>query len=70
MPGKSSFEFLSVVRWRLPPNGVIVMSGTFSGDEAPSGVAADAFSKGERRPLPVEDCGRAELAGKIVCHPA
>jgi CheY-like chemotaxis protein len=43
MPGMSGFEFLSVVRRRLPSIRVIAMSGAFSGDEVPSGVAADAF---------------------------
>ncbi|MGA3132490.1 MAG: response regulator [Terracidiphilus sp.] len=43
MPGMSGFEFLSVVRRRLPTIPVIAMSGAFSGDEVPSGVAADAF---------------------------
>jgi CheY-like chemotaxis protein len=43
MPGMSGFEFLSVVRRRLPWIRVIAMSGAFSGHEVPSGVAADAF---------------------------
>ena len=43
MPGISGFEFLSVVRRRFPSIPVIAMSGAFSGDEVPSGVAADAF---------------------------
>jgi CheY-like chemotaxis protein len=43
MPGMSGFELLSVVRRRFPVVQVIAMSGAFSGDEAPSGVAADAF---------------------------
>lgn len=43
MPGMSGFEFLSVVRQRFPAIPVIAMSGAFSGDEVPSGVAADAF---------------------------
>jgi CheY-like chemotaxis protein len=43
MPGMSGFEFLSVVRRRLPSIRVIAMSGAFSGEEVPSGVAADAF---------------------------
>lgn len=42
-PGMSGFEFLSVVHHQFPSVRVIVMSGTFSGDEARSGVAADAF---------------------------
>jgi CheY-like chemotaxis protein len=43
MPGMSGFEFLSVVRRRFPTIRVIAMSGTFSGDGIPPGVAADAF---------------------------
>ena len=43
MPGMSGFEFLSVVRRRFPAIPLIAMTGTFSGDEVPSGVAADAF---------------------------
>jgi CheY-like chemotaxis protein len=43
MAGMSGFELLSVVRLHFPAIKVIAMSGTFSGDEVPSGVAADAF---------------------------
>jgi len=43
MPGMSGFEFLAVVRRRFPSIQVIAMSGAFSGEEVPSGVAADAF---------------------------
>jgi CheY-like chemotaxis protein len=43
MPGMSGFEFLSVVRRRFPAIRVIAMSGKFSGDGVPPGVAADAF---------------------------
>jgi CheY-like chemotaxis protein len=43
MPGMSGHELLSVVRCRFPSIHVIAMSGAFSGDEVPSGVAADAF---------------------------
>ena len=43
MPGMSGFELLSVVRRRFPTIHLIAMSGAFSGDEAPSGVAADDF---------------------------
>jgi len=43
MPGMSGFELLLVVRHRFPAIRVIAMSGAFSGNEAPSGVAADAF---------------------------
>jgi CheY-like chemotaxis protein len=43
MPGMCGYELLRVVRRRFPFIQVIAMSGTFSGDEVPSGVAADAF---------------------------
>ena len=43
MPGMSGFELLSVVRRRFPAIRVIAMSGVFSGDGIPPGVAADAF---------------------------
>jgi CheY-like chemotaxis protein len=43
MPGMSGFELLRVVRREFPSIRVIAMSGAFSGDEMPSGVAADAF---------------------------
>jgi CheY-like chemotaxis protein len=43
MPGMSGFELLSVVRRRFPAIRTIAMSGAFSGDEVPSGVASDAF---------------------------
>jgi len=43
MPGMSGFELLSVVRRRLPHLQTIAMSGSFSGNEVPSGVTADAF---------------------------
>jgi CheY-like chemotaxis protein len=43
MPGMSGYELLRVVRRRFPSIQVIAMSGAFSGDEVPSGVAADAF---------------------------
>jgi len=43
MPGMSGFELFSVVRRRYPSIQVIAMSGSFSGEEVPSGVIADAF---------------------------
>ena len=43
MPNMSGFELLSVVRRRFPTIRTIAMSGSFSGDEVPSGVAADGF---------------------------
>jgi CheY-like chemotaxis protein len=43
MPGISGFELLSVVRSSFPSIRTVAMSGSFSGDEVPSGVAANAF---------------------------
>jgi CheY-like chemotaxis protein len=43
MPGMSGFELLSIVRRRFPSTRVIAMSGAFTGDQVPPGVAADAF---------------------------
>jgi CheY-like chemotaxis protein len=43
MPNMSGFELLSVVRRRFPAIRTIAMSGSFSGDEVPSGVAADGY---------------------------
>jgi CheY-like chemotaxis protein len=43
MPGMTGFELLSVVRRRFPAIRTVAMSGMFCGEEAPSGVAADAF---------------------------
>lgn len=49
MSGMSGFELLSEVRVRFPAIRVIAMSGAFSGDGIPLGVAADAFyEKGTR----------------------
>jgi CheY-like chemotaxis protein len=43
MPGMSGFELLSEVRRQFPAIQTIAMSGAFSGDEVPSGIAADGF---------------------------
>jgi DNA-binding NarL/FixJ family response regulator len=43
MPGMSGFELLSIVRRQFPVISVIAMSGAFSGNQIPCGVAADAF---------------------------
>lgn len=43
MPGMSGFEFLSVVRRKLPGIYVIATSGAYSGPEVPDGIAADVF---------------------------
>ncbi len=62
MPGMSGFELLTVVRFRFPAIQVIAMSGSFSGREVPSGVAADGFyGKG---------CGIAALLKVIQSMPS
>ena len=43
MPGMSGFELLSIVRRRFPSVRVIAMSGAFSVEDMPRGLAADAF---------------------------
>jgi CheY-like chemotaxis protein len=43
MPGMTGFELLTVVRRKYPTVQTVAMSGAFSGNEVPSGVAADAF---------------------------
>jgi CheY-like chemotaxis protein len=43
MPGMTGFELLSVVRRRFPNVWTVAMSGMSCGDEAPSGISADAF---------------------------
>jgi CheY-like chemotaxis protein len=68
MPGMSGFELLSVVRRRFPTMRTIAMSGSFSGDEVPSGVTADSFfEKGSsiRSLLKIIE-GRAPSARKAV----
>jgi CheY-like chemotaxis protein len=43
MPGMSGFELLPIVRQQFPAIQTIAMSGAFSGDEVPTGIAADAY---------------------------
>jgi len=43
MPGMSGFEFLSVVRRRFPEIYVIATCGSYTGDQVPREIAADAF---------------------------
>jgi CheY-like chemotaxis protein len=43
MPGMSGFELLIMVRRMFPSIKVIATSGSFCGNEVPSGVLADAF---------------------------
>ena len=78
MPGMSGFELLSVVRRRFPAIQVIAMSGSYSGDGVPPGVAADAFYekgthpgllfrivKAMTRPERLSCAGRASLKAPI-----
>jgi CheY-like chemotaxis protein len=43
MPGMSGFELLDIVRRRFPAIRVVAMSGAYSGEGIPEGVAAHAF---------------------------
>ena len=43
MPEMCGFELLSIIRRRLPEVFVIASSAAFSGEEVPTGLAADAF---------------------------
>jgi CheY-like chemotaxis protein len=71
MPDMSGFELLSVVHRRFPSIPVIAMRGAFSGDEVPSGVAADAFyQKGFWCPVLVENHRMAHPAEAVACQPA
>ena len=45
MPGMAGLELLQVVGCRFPSIQVIAMSGGFSGDQVPSGVAAELSIK-------------------------
>jgi CheY-like chemotaxis protein len=50
MPHMSGVELLSIVRRRFPTIAVIAMSGAYSGNSVPSGVAADGYyAKGSSR---------------------
>ncbi len=63
MPGISGFELLSVVRRCFPSIKTIAMSGSFSGNEVPSGVVADAFyEKGSGIGALLQIIGRLHLA--------
>lgn len=43
MPGMTGFELTSVVRRRFPQVRTIAMSGAYSSNQAPHGIAAEAF---------------------------
>ncbi|MBB6143786.1 CheY-like chemotaxis protein [Silvibacterium bohemicum] len=71
MPGMSGFEFLSVVRRRFPAIQVIAMSGAFSGDSVPLGVAADVFyEKGSNPGTLLETVqAMAQMERSSIQHP-
>jgi CheY-like chemotaxis protein len=73
MPGMSGFEFLSVIRRRLPAIYVIATSGAYSGSSIPDGIAADAFyekASGLKTLLRImEDAANAELSGQRSAFP-
>lgn len=69
MPGMSGFELLSVVRRRYHSVHRIAMSGAFSGDEMPSGVAADGFyQKGSSLTSLLRIIEAHHLADRIWCE--
>ena len=71
MPGMSGFELLSVVRRRFPSIRTIAMSGAFSGDEVPSGVAADKFyQKGSSIVALLRIMETLPQAERHACRPA
>ena len=71
MPGMSGFELLSVVRRRFPSIRTIAMSGAFSGDEVPSGVAADKFyQKGSSIVALLRIMETLPQAERQTCRPA
>jgi DNA-binding NarL/FixJ family response regulator len=61
IPGMSGFGLLSVVRRRYPSIQVIAMSCAFSGEEASSGIAPDAFYQ--------KGCGTGSLLKIITALP-
>ena len=72
MPGMSGFELLSVVRRRFPAIQVIAMSGAFSGNGVPLGVAADAFYEKGSNPGSLLEIVKVMAHGKrsSVQHPS
>jgi DNA-binding NtrC family response regulator len=71
MPGMSGFELLSVVRRRFPAIRVIAMSGAFSGDSVPLGVAADVFYEKGSNPGTLLEAVRAmaQMERSSIQHP-
>jgi CheY-like chemotaxis protein len=65
MPGMSGFELLSVIRRRCPGIRVVAMSGAFSGDRVPTGIAADGYyAKGTNLSTLLETLGRLAAMGR------
>jgi CheY-like chemotaxis protein len=71
MPAMSGFELLSVVRRRFPTVRVIAMSGAYSGNDVPPGVAADAFYEKGTRPATLFRMVDAMMRPRntLVIHP-
>lgn len=59
MPRMSGFELLSVIRRRFPAIRVIAMSGAYTGEEVPTGIAADAFFEKGNNPASLVEKVRA-----------
>jgi CheY-like chemotaxis protein len=65
MPGMSGLEFLLTVRRRFPSIRVVAMSGGFSGNCVPPGVAADVFcQKGTGPALLIESVDAMTRPGR------
>ncbi len=63
MPGMSGFELLREVGRRFPTIALIAMSGAFSGNHVPRGVAAAAFyAKGTNLPSLLRIVESADVA--------
>ena len=71
MPGMSGFELLSIVRRRFPSVRAIAMSGAYSGNEIPPGIAADAFYEKGSRPALLLKIMDAMMNSRqaLVIHP-
>jgi CheY-like chemotaxis protein len=70
MPGMSGFELLSEVRRQFPAIQTVAMSGAFSGDEVPSGVAADGFyQKGSSMGSLLRIMGSLPRRDRMPCQP-
>jgi CheY-like chemotaxis protein len=69
MPGMSGSELLPLIRLQFPIVRVIAMSGAFSGDQVPDGVAADAFyEKGNGVAVLLKAIERLSSANRQSCE--